>query len=492
MPRAVYRSRARGDPMRRARPRGVWYDAGSRLAADGNGVLRVTSGEVAEPQHAHPHGESIQHKAIGERPARAGLGLHRELRHGLIALAAIVGPATLSTSTQAAVRFYSVTPCRLVDTREASQGPALAPGESRALALAGRCGTPPTATTFAANLTVTGSTAQGHLTTYAAGLPAPFASTINFQAAQTRANNATHLRGHGGQLRGARWHLLRNRPSHRRHQRLLRRSRQQSAPVPVGGRRPPGHAPCHPHTRGRGDRRRQAGTAAVDLVEFGVRARRGCVVLRQHCDCNGDVRRARRLHLAPHGQRLSARLVGRCPRDGSRRRGRLPVLVAGSLGANRCRREPGGNPGPVGLDRRPGETARLGIPDTPPASRLCAEHLHRDLLARQLHALPHAEAVLHERPLCARPTTATCGVRSAQDPGGVRSRCEPSQPVPSLSSGAHAKRLGQLPAATRGDHAEPGHGRVPRHAPQHAHPTQRELRTGDSPALLRGCRPPRR
>jgi S-formylglutathione hydrolase FrmB len=42
----------------------------------------------------------------------------------------------------------------------------------------------------AANLTVTQAVAPGHLTTHRAGTGTPLASTINFSAGQTRANNA--------------------------------------------------------------------------------------------------------------------------------------------------------------------------------------------------------------------------------------------------------------------------------------------------------------
>lgn len=56
--------------------------------------------------------------------------------------------------------------------------------------MAGRCGIPPEADALAINVTVTGSTAGGHLTLYPSGVPLPLASTINYGAGQTRANNA--------------------------------------------------------------------------------------------------------------------------------------------------------------------------------------------------------------------------------------------------------------------------------------------------------------
>jgi hypothetical protein len=67
----------------------------------------------------------------------------------------------------------------------------LQPGEERVLALAGPlCGIPVGATAVSVNVTVAGATASGNLRLYAAGVAVPLASTINFSAGRTRANNA--------------------------------------------------------------------------------------------------------------------------------------------------------------------------------------------------------------------------------------------------------------------------------------------------------------
>jgi hypothetical protein len=91
-----------------------------------------------------------------------------------------------------ALAFYTVTPCRTVDTREAALGgPApVAAGSDRVFALAGPCGVPATAKAVSLNLTVTRPTVAGNLRLYPAGTPLPLVSTINYSAAQTRANNA--------------------------------------------------------------------------------------------------------------------------------------------------------------------------------------------------------------------------------------------------------------------------------------------------------------
>jgi hypothetical protein len=47
---------------------------------------------------------------------------------------------------------------------------------------------------------VTGATAPGYLTVFPQGSPIPLASTINFRAGQTRANNAIVPLGSGGAI----------------------------------------------------------------------------------------------------------------------------------------------------------------------------------------------------------------------------------------------------------------------------------------------------
>ena len=89
--------------------------------------------------------------------------------------------------------FYTVTPCRLVDTRNAaSGGPILAGGSIRSFRVTGgTCGVPATALAVSVNLTAVGAAAAGNLTLYAGDAAGPpRASNINFTAGLTRANNA--------------------------------------------------------------------------------------------------------------------------------------------------------------------------------------------------------------------------------------------------------------------------------------------------------------
>lgn len=90
--------------------------------------------------------------------------------------------------------YYTVAPCRLLDTRLAAGpygGPALAPNAERDVDAAnGSCGIPATARSLALNITVINSSASGHFRVYEDGLALPSTSTLNFSAGQTRANNA--------------------------------------------------------------------------------------------------------------------------------------------------------------------------------------------------------------------------------------------------------------------------------------------------------------
>jgi hypothetical protein len=99
--------------------------------------------------------------------------------------------------------FYTVAPCRAVDTRGAAGpvgGPALSAGGTRDFPVRGRCGIPATAKAVALNVTVTGATASGDLRLYPTGLAPPATSTINWRAGQTRANNAIVFFGAAGSI----------------------------------------------------------------------------------------------------------------------------------------------------------------------------------------------------------------------------------------------------------------------------------------------------
>ncbi|HEY7513844.1 MAG TPA: hypothetical protein VIC87_05175, partial [Vicinamibacteria bacterium] len=87
--------------------------------------------------------------------------------------------------------FYTLTPCRAMDTRGPTGvhgGPALVAGADRVFGLFGVCGIPDSAKSVSINVAVTEPTGAGHLYLRAPGLPAP--PTISYSAGQTRAINA--------------------------------------------------------------------------------------------------------------------------------------------------------------------------------------------------------------------------------------------------------------------------------------------------------------
>jgi len=97
-----------------------------------------------------------------------------------------------------ATDFFTLTPCRMLDTRLAPSqippgpygGPAVPPGSDRVLVATGRCGIPATAKAVALNVTAVNPPALGNLTLFPGDGTAPLASALNFSAGRTRANNA--------------------------------------------------------------------------------------------------------------------------------------------------------------------------------------------------------------------------------------------------------------------------------------------------------------
>jgi len=89
--------------------------------------------------------------------------------------------------------FYTLAPCRLVDTRgdvAPLGGPAMGANTDRNFLLAGSCGVPLEAKALSVNVTATGAAATGNLRLHAGRSRVPAASSLNFRAGVTRANNA--------------------------------------------------------------------------------------------------------------------------------------------------------------------------------------------------------------------------------------------------------------------------------------------------------------
>jgi hypothetical protein len=99
-------------------------------------------------------------------------------------------PVSVSTGP---TDFYTLAPCRLLDTRLATGpygGPAIPATGERVVTAAGRCGIPSSAKAVSLNVAAVTPTAVGNLRFFPGDGTAPNTSTLNFAAGQTRANNA--------------------------------------------------------------------------------------------------------------------------------------------------------------------------------------------------------------------------------------------------------------------------------------------------------------
>lgn len=99
----------------------------------------------------------------------------------------IAGHPFRVTQETASLDFYTVEPCRLLDTRSTE---VLASGATPViLPVAGLCGVPASARAVALNLTALNPSGNGNVALWPADLPQPATSVVNFAAGTTRANN---------------------------------------------------------------------------------------------------------------------------------------------------------------------------------------------------------------------------------------------------------------------------------------------------------------
>jgi uncharacterized protein (DUF1800 family) len=136
-------------------------------------------------------------RGVGQAP--------RVLRVGgrCIAWALVAGTFLTSTVAGQSVSFYTVPPCRIVDTRAAAGpfgAPSLVAHGSRTFDIAGQCGVSTRAVSVSLNVTVVGPQSGGFFTLMAAGSGPVETSTLNFKTGETRANNAISALGPAGAL----------------------------------------------------------------------------------------------------------------------------------------------------------------------------------------------------------------------------------------------------------------------------------------------------
>jgi hypothetical protein len=97
-------------------------------------------------------------------------------------------------TTIPALNFYTLSPCRVFDTRQTAGPtggtPLTCNTDYDFTMVGGSCGVPSNAKAVSLNLTVVAPTAQGNVRLFASGAPAPLVSNQNYVAGQTRPNNA--------------------------------------------------------------------------------------------------------------------------------------------------------------------------------------------------------------------------------------------------------------------------------------------------------------
>jgi hypothetical protein len=99
-----------------------------------------------------------------------------------------------------ATKFYTVTACRLLDTRQPSGGPIVSAGERRTFAVTGTCGVPHSAKAIAMNVTTLAQSGPGSVRLCPTGLATPPTSNGNFVANHSRSNSGLTLLGTAGRV----------------------------------------------------------------------------------------------------------------------------------------------------------------------------------------------------------------------------------------------------------------------------------------------------
>ncbi|MGH7488076.1 MAG: hypothetical protein ACREMY_21135, partial [bacterium] len=109
-------------------------------------------------------------------------------------------PGTPSCQIVPSSKFYTLTPCRILDTRNSAGpygGPAIPAQSTRDFVLAGQCGIPVGATSASINVAVIPNEA-GNLKIYPTGTQPTLATFIQFPMGRVLANNGMAKLGSGG------------------------------------------------------------------------------------------------------------------------------------------------------------------------------------------------------------------------------------------------------------------------------------------------------
>ena len=167
--------------------------------ADLRGPMIVTNTHLFASTDDRVHAVDLQtHASVWSYPVEGSLAI----ADGLLYVAGSDGLLTAFGPPQAPTRFYTVQPCRVVDTRVGSGapigGPSLTAGTPRALPVRGHCGVPATARAVSVNITVVTPVTAGQLSL--GPVSDPTMATVSYVPGRVRANNSVLGLGAGGQL----------------------------------------------------------------------------------------------------------------------------------------------------------------------------------------------------------------------------------------------------------------------------------------------------
>jgi hypothetical protein len=116
------------------------------------------------------------------------------MRSALLVLTGLFLLAGTPSRAEGPLQFFTITPCRVVDTRVNNPGPALAHDTTRDFTIHGVCGVPASAKAVAANVTIVQPNAGvGYLTVFPFGVARPTASTINWVGGEAALANGAIL-----------------------------------------------------------------------------------------------------------------------------------------------------------------------------------------------------------------------------------------------------------------------------------------------------------
>jgi hypothetical protein len=183
-PGGVYLSITSSDPV-------VCYTLTRSHTGSGGDPVALPASSVGCPPGQYIEGASIRLTAspvIGSQVASWGGTVNNASTSATNTATMPAGNHEVSVQYGAAsdMDFYTLIPCRVVDTRSGSP---LTSGSPATFQISGACGVPASAKAVAFNVTAVSSTSDGYMVLWPTDLGKPETSSISFAAGGTRANN---------------------------------------------------------------------------------------------------------------------------------------------------------------------------------------------------------------------------------------------------------------------------------------------------------------